>query len=125
MAMDDPLDDSISDPCDDRRIHRRISVRLPVELHGADETTRRAVHTISENVSTGGLYVQLDRCTFRAGDDVRVEMTVPPSEGVATAPGQASCIGRVVRIDSPGPNALHPDMRGVAIRFTEKLKLAF
>jgi PilZ domain len=120
----EPVKSSITH--DDRRTSRRLELRLPVELRMAGDDASTIVRTITRNISTGGLYLELDRADFSPGDRLQVELTVPPAEGVSPYPGRATCTAEVVRCT---PLAANTETRieriGVAARFLDRLRITY
>lgn len=110
----------------DRRRHQRLRIRLPVEFRKCDGGSASVLRTITQNVSTGGVYVELDSPEFQLGDRVEVELTVPPAEGVSPYPGRASCPAEVLRIQSLDADEQGGFKRfGIAARFLDRLRLAY
>jgi hypothetical protein len=110
----------------ERRVHKRLQIRLPVECHKDDNGKRSLVRTITQNVSTGGMYLELDSTEFRAGDRLRVALTVPPAEGVSSYEGCATCIAEVLRTEAvaaSGPGGV--ERVGVAARFLDRLRISY
>lgn len=106
----------------ERREHRRMDLQFPVELRELQKTCN-PIRTRTSNVSTGGVYVELDDCQWVIGDRIRIDMTVPPAEGVSSETGRASCDAVVVRreqLPSKNDNRL-----GIGLRFEDRLKLTF
>ncbi len=109
-----------------RRLHERLAIRLPVECRREDDDQTSIVRTITQNVSTGGMYLELDIPEFQPGDRFLVELIVPPAEGVSPYQGRASCQAEVLRVgpvarSSPGTLQRH----GVAARFLGRLRIAY
>ncbi|HVP12634.1 MAG TPA: PilZ domain-containing protein [Phycisphaerae bacterium] len=114
-----------SDPAE-RRIHRRMSIRLPVECRREGDGRSLVVRTITQNVSTGGLYLELDSPDFALGDNLRVDLTVPAAEGVSPYQGRATCNAQVVRLDPPERTTEEKRRRfGVAARFLDRLRISY
>ena len=110
----------------ERRSYRRMTIRLPVECSREVAGAPQIVRTVTCNVSTGGMYIELDRPEFRVGDRFRIELTVPAGEGVSAYEGRASCAGEVVRIDPPEPETVPSRRRyGVAARFLDRLRFSY
>ncbi len=110
----------------ERRTHKRLQIRLPVECRKDDDGRRSLVRTITQNVSTGGMYLELDSCDFQAGDRLQVELTVPPAEGVSPYQGRAECTAEVLRAEpvaSFEPGSV--DRIGVAVRFLDRLRISY
>ncbi len=119
---------------EERRQHRRLAIHLPLECYPSRLGPERAVRTVTGNISTGGLYFEVDLLDEVAVPEVRsllnIGLTVPPGDGHFPYEGRVTTIGEVVRCDPPrkpplpDPDAPPPRM-GVAVRFREPLKLAF
>ncbi|MBI5763783.1 MAG: PilZ domain-containing protein [Planctomycetes bacterium] len=122
MMHDEPVKSSDVD----RRGSRRLELRLPVELRMADGEASTLVRTITRNISTGGLYVELDRADFSPGDRLNIELTVPPAEGVSPYPGRASCTAEVVRCTPLAADSkTNLDRVGIAARFLDRLRITY
>ncbi len=106
----------------DRREHRRMGIELPVEIRRLTQDGE-PVRTITRNISTGGLFVELDQTQWTVGDRLFVRMTLPPEEGVSPYAGEASCEAEVVRADAK--LASRPGHVGLGVRFLDRLKLSF
>jgi hypothetical protein len=115
----------IADPAE-RRVHRRMSIRLPVECRREDGGNSLVIRTITQNVSTGGLYLELDSPDFGLGDSLQVELSVPPAEGVSPYQGRARCSAEVVRLEPPQDQTEEKRRRfGVAARFLDRLRISY
>ena len=111
---------------EERRAHRRLEIRLPVELRRTGDGPTVVVRTITQNISTGGMYLELDRPDFAEGDRLSVQITVPPAEGVSPYAGRASCIAEILRVipRNPGPGG-EIERYGVAARFLDRLRITY
>jgi hypothetical protein len=111
---------------DERRQHRRLEIRLPLEFRAGSAGRVDIVRTITQNVSTGGLFVELDRADYAVGDLLDIELTLPAAEGVSAYTGRAKSRAEVIRIEhlpASGPHAI-PRV-GVAARFLDRLQLCY
>ncbi|MBN2561380.1 MAG: PilZ domain-containing protein [Phycisphaerae bacterium] len=110
----------------ERRAHRRLSIRLPVECRKESEDSRYLVRTVTQNVGSGGAYLELDSADFQPGDRLRLELTVPPAEGVSSYEGRATCAAEVLRVQavSNGPRG-SVRRYGVAARFLDRLRISY
>ncbi len=108
----------------ERRAHRRLDVRLPVELRSLDRPESPVVRATTRNISTGGLYFELDRPDFSTGHRVNVTLSIPPAEGVSAFHGTAICGAEIVRCD-PSNDDSRTGSFGVAARFLEDLRLRY
>jgi hypothetical protein len=120
----------------DRRQHRRLAIQLPMECTLDRERRREIMRTITSNISTGGLYFELDLLEGVAepqiNDVLQLVLTVPPGAGYSPYQGQISSTGRVVRraelppvpVEAAGAERTLRRI-GMGVRFQEPLKLAF
>lgn len=106
---------------DDRRTCRRLELHMPIEFECPEHDPIRAV---TQNICTGGFYVELDRCEFAPGEEVRIAMTVPAEAGVCPAPAKAQCRGSIARIVRLRRGSKKDSRIGVAIRFLDRLRFA-
>lgn len=106
---------------DDRRTDRRLELHMPIEVAGEEHAPVRAV---TQNICTGGFYVELERCEFEPGEEVRIAMTVPAEAGVSMAPAKAQCRGSIARIVKIRRSSKKVERIGVAIRFLDRLRFA-
>lgn len=114
----------------ERRQYRRLAMRLPMEYSPAGKGEPQALRTTSSNISTGGLYFEVDPIegisTPELNSLLNVSLTVPPGDGHFPYEGKVTGTAEVVRCDrlaSPGGEA--PARIGIGVRFREPLKLAF
>ena len=109
----------------ERREHRRLAIRLPVEC--TQVGAGRGWRTVTGNISTGGLYFEVDLAEGDAPPEtnalLNVELTVPPGDGHFPYEGRLSSVAEVRRCESLSV----ADARRYAIgaQFREPLKLAF
>lgn len=113
-------------PRTERRRHPRLHIRLPVECRTKGEGSDLIVRTITQNVSTGGMYLELESADYQVGDRVSLEMTIPPRDGVSAYPGLARCMAEILRVRpiSPG-SATTPERVGIAARFLDRLTISY
>lgn len=118
---------------EERRSHRRLAIRLPLECRRAESDREQVFRAVTSNISTGGLYFELDLPegaeALAARSQLNVDLTVPPGEGHFPYQGRLSSVAEVLRCEpltnghasTPGG----PRRIGVAAQFCEALKLAF
>jgi hypothetical protein len=84
------------------------------------------VRTITQNISTGGMYLELDSADFQPGDRLDIELTVPAAEGVSSNEGRARCTAEVLRVPPVRDGAKGAVKRyGVATRFLNRLRISY
>ena len=114
----------------ERRQHRRLSIRLPLEYFDLRDDERRSLRTMSSNISTSGLYFEVDLVEGapvpQLNSVLNVSVTVPPGDGYFPYEGQVTGTAEVVRCDRLDPQRSNAPARiGVGARFRDPLKLAF
>lgn len=114
----------------ERREYRRLSIRLPMEYFDTHDDQRRVLRTVSGNISTSGLYFEVDLIdgirTPALNSVLDVALTVPPGDGYFPYEGQVTGKAEVVRCERFEPaNPETPARIGIGVRFREPLKLAF
>lgn len=95
----------------ERREHRRLGIRLPLEfaLRGREEGL--VYRTITRNVSTGGIYFEIEGDRLKKGDKLDVELTVPPGTHFPYQ-GRVSTVAQVVRVVPIPPAKNRPNRDG-------------
>ena len=123
---DEPIQDTGGSAHVERRAHRRMEIRLPVECRKEVNSESCIVRTITRDVSTGGISFELDAPDFCVGDELRIDLTVPPAEGVSPYQGRASCRAEVLRIHRiPVAIAGGVERHLIAARFLGRLRLKY
>jgi len=111
----------------ERRKDARIELRIPVELRQERPDGTNVLRTVTHNISSSGIYVEVDDADFTVGEEIGVELTIPPAEGVSPYPSRASCparIRRIARLGGPGSSLLENARVGVAAEFLKRLRLS-
>jgi len=103
-----------------------MAILLPVECRQDPGSGACIVRTITRDVSTGGMSFEVDAPDFQVGDRLRIDLTVPPAEGVSPYQGRASCHAEVLRIN-PVPAAITGGVERhlIAARFLGRLRLQY
>lgn len=114
----------------ERRRHRRLPIQLPLICRSADNPERVVVRSKTINVSTGGLYFETLADEVRPGQQLQLEMTVPPGEGHFPYQGRVIADAHIIRvIDLPPQTAAeglaHLPRKGIAATFSTGLRLNF
>ena len=111
----------------ERRKHRRLQMHLPLEFRCATESVAWQHHTMTRDVSTGGIYFETAMDDLRKGELLNIEMTIPPGEGHFPYQGRVSSVAKVVRMEKLSGLAGQVSNRrvGVGVVFRESFKLSF
>ena len=111
----------------ERRKHRRLQMHLPLEFSRVAEQTASQCHSVTQDVSTGGIYFETAMDDLKKGELLDIKMTIPPGEGHFPYQGRVSSIARVVRTKK-GSISAQPSANlrmGVGVAFRESFKLSF
>jgi hypothetical protein len=114
----------------ERRQYRRLAIRLPLEYDSAGKAEVQTVRTVSSNISTSGLYFEMDIVEGLPVPEVKsvlnVALTVPPGDGYFPYEGRVIGVAEIVRCDELAPQRGDvPARMGIGARFRDPLKLAF
>ena len=111
----------------ERRKYRRLQMHLPLEFRRVSEPATGQHHTVTRDVSTGGIYFETAMDDLRKGELLDIEMTIPPGEGHFPYQGRVSSVARVVRTEKPSGSVGRIVNRrmGVGAAFRESFKLSF
>ena len=114
----------------ERRQYRRLAIRLPLEYFATEDGEPRTLRTISSNISTSGLYFEVDLIDGapvpQPNAVLSVALIVPPGDGYFPYEGQVTGTAEIVRCDPLEPQrADAPARLGVGARFREPLRLSF
>lgn len=105
-----------------------MEIRLPVACRRKTSEGPQAVRSVTQNISSGGLYIEVDTPGFQVGDQLQMELTVPPAEGVSPYEGRASCRVQVSRIDRIERRRTGRPARprfGIAAQFLDRLRFSY
>jgi|ERR1043166_2060798 hypothetical protein len=116
--------DAVKNSPSNRRADRRLEVHLPVEISRAGEESVW-VRATTRNISTGGVYFELERAGIEEGDDLRLQVTIPPMEGVSPYTGRAECMARVLRVRRMGSQDDGIQRFGIAAKFLDRLQFSY
>ena len=81
----------------ERRRAERYNVELPLIVRWTDGSKQREAHTVTQDISSGGVYFFLPK-GIREGTAVEIEMTVP-TQITRGAPTKVLCQGRIRRCE--------------------------
>ena len=113
----------------ENRAHRRLGISLPLEFHHADYSRSNLWHTVTTNVSTGGLYFETTVDDINVGDMLSLEIGVDPFDQRFPPNGRITTIAEVVRVVPTEEESLGiiPALTryGIAAKYSRALKLAF
>ena len=111
----------------ERRKHRRLPIKLTVLYQTMDSINGGQQRGDTLNVSTGGLL--METCQARASTEIgglmKVDLEVPPAEGLFEPGGRISGVARVTRIFNglaESQTSAQTDRSKIALQFCHRLK---
>jgi hypothetical protein len=81
----------------ERRRTSRLPLQVPIVLRWRNGSEMREARTVSEDVSSQGVYFSLPE-GIKDGTTVEIEMTLP-SQVALSGPSRVRCVGRVQRCE--------------------------
>lgn len=109
----------------ERRQSKRLDMRLPIEVERMTCGSAGPLRATTRNVSAGGVYFELSSHDLSRGQEIRLQLNVPPGEGYFPYSGQVRGDAEVVRVEPLPANGHGPARLGVAARFRSELKIDF
>lgn len=108
----------------EKRKHRRLAVKLDLSCRKISPPAEQTYTGHTLNVSPGGLYLQTDADDFKAGNLLKVKLSIPPTAGLLESGGSISGFAKVLRTNSARTDTNLPAGRyGVAAEFCRSPKL--
>lgn len=112
----------------EKRKFKRLPIKLGLSCRKVGATAEKYHEGRTVNVSPGGLYFETTDDTFKPGNLLMMELSIPPTPGLLEFGGTISGIGKVLRTrsicDSLTDDDSHSDKYGVAIEFCKSPKLS-
>ncbi|MCK4753301.1 MAG: PilZ domain-containing protein [Planctomycetes bacterium] len=106
----------------ERRRYRRLPVKLDLSCYKADSAEESFHIGRTINVSAGGLYFETATNSFEPESLLKVELSIPPTEGLLEFGGRMSGLAKVLRTFDTS-DSLSSSRYGVAVEFSQSLKL--
>ncbi len=85
----------------EKRKFRRLSVSLDLSCRKVGSSGGKAYRGSTVNVSSGGLFFETAGTSFESGNLIRVDLSIPPTEGLLELGGRISGFARVLRTSQP------------------------
>ena len=112
----------------EKRNHRRLDVRMPLEYSPVNLPHANVSSNVTINVSTGGLYFETADSHLKVGDELNINLAVPPGDTRFPPHAKIASVGRVVRVQEiqnrPNRDKVAFARFGIATQFQKPLKLA-
>lgn len=111
----------------EKRKHKRLPIALDLSCRKVSSEPERLHTGRTVDVSPAGLYFQTPTGTFKPGNLLKVELSIPPTTGLLEFGGKISGLGKVLRTcsvsDSHTDTDSDSDKYGVALEFCQAPKL--
>ena len=112
----------------ERRAHRRLDVQLPLEFSSINHARGNNWRSVTQNVSTGGVYFETTIDDIKVGEELSLSFDVGSRDPRFPPNGRINTVAKVVRIEKIKDffQADTPLIRyGIGAKFSKNLKLAF
>ena len=110
----------------EKRRDRRLGAHFDVSCHAVGSAATKSYDGCALNVSSGGLYFETAG-TFKPGNLLEVELSIPPTPGVLEFGGRMAGFARVLRAQNIGASLAGEESSrgrcGVAVQFCRPPKL--
>jgi len=101
----------------EKRRHKRLGAQYNISCRKVGSTANKSYDGHTVNVSPGGLYFETATGTFKQGNLLKVELSIPPTSGLLEFGGKIAGFAKVLRTDSTSGRY------GVALQFCRPPKL--
>ena len=107
----------------EKRKYKRQLLRLDLSCHRVDANCEVLHRGRTVDVGPGGIFFETlcSRCT--SGNLVKIDLSIPPDEGLFTFGGKISGFAKVLRTSSPD-DTVGREYHGIAVEFCQPLKLS-
>jgi c-di-GMP-binding flagellar brake protein YcgR len=82
----------------DKRQHRRLQIQLPLEFYPERAGRQATCRTITRDISSGGIYFEVEHEPLQEGVEIHLELTVPPGAHFPYE-GRVKTTASVVRVE--------------------------
>ena len=111
----------------ERRKYKRLPIKLALSCHKVSSAVEKSQKCSTVNVSPGGLYFESTAGTFKPGDMLKIELSIPPTTGILEFGGRIAGSAKVLRTDSAHNSHternLSSNRYGIALQFCQSPKL--
>ena len=110
-----------------KRKFKRLGVVFEISCRRIGSQASQAYGGYTENIGPGGVYLRTKTNTFKRGDLLKIELSIPPKSGLLEFGGKMEGFAKVLRADNicrcSTDNALSDRRYGVALQFCHPPKL--
>jgi len=112
----------------EKRKFKRLPLKLHISCHRVDLPSE-ILHTgRTVNVGPGGIYFETSSKIFEPGHLIKIDMAIPPTNGLLEFGGRVSGFAKVLRTHPPvadnSTENLTQGFHGVAVEFCHPLRLS-
>ena len=107
----------------EKRKYKRLPVTLDLTCRKISPTAEKTHTCRTVNVSPGGLFFETTTDTFKPGNLLKMELSIPPTEGLLEFGGTISGFAKVLRTHNIRNSKSHTRY-GVAVEFSQPPKLS-
>lgn len=111
----------------EKRKYKRLGAKYDISCRKVGSTTDKYYNGYTVNVSPGGLYFKTTANTFKQGNLLQIELSIPPTSSLLEFGGKVAGFAKVLRIDdtygSPVGTELSSNRCGIALQFCRPPRL--
>jgi len=109
----------------ERRLHRRLALRLAVLCRKVGAAVHRPYTGNTVDISPAGALMEIDAMGLTPGQILRIEIAIPPTEGLLDDGGRFTTHARVLRVEPAPADAgpRRPATQRVALQFCQSPRL--
>jgi hypothetical protein len=110
-----------------KRRYERLGAKFEISYQKIGSRSGHMREGYTVNISPGGLYFRTKADTFKRGDLLKVELSIPPKSGLLEFGGKMAGFAKVLRSDAIFDSLAGDDSsgsnQGVALQFCRPMKL--
>jgi hypothetical protein len=105
----------------EKRKHKRLGSKFDISCRKVGSTAEQIYTGCTVNVSCGGLYFETTTETFKQGNLLKIELSIPPRPGLLEFGGKIAGFAKVLRTENICDSATGTDLSsgryGIALQF--------
>lgn len=112
---------------DNKRKYERLETKFELSCRRIGSHSSQTLQGYTVNISPGGAYFRMKTDTFKRGDLLKIELSIPPKSGLLEFGGKMAGFAKVLRADticdSSTDEGSSEGIHGVALQFCRPPKL--
>lgn len=108
----------------EKRKFKRLPLKLHLSCHRVDSSPEMLHTGRTLNVGPGGIYFETSSKMFEPGHLIKIDMSIPPTEGILEFGGRVSGFAKVLRTHRIDVDSADSGYHGVAVEFCHPPRLS-